>query len=166
MSWIKPRVSSCRFLSPGQAQKEWLHNEALQRIDMLLCPAVESATLAAPPSSPAVGSCYLVASGATGAWAGQDGSLAAFTDGGWRFVAPVEGTQVLDRSSGESAMFSNGSWETGIVRAQEVRVNGLTILRERQPAVADPAGGSVVDVQCREAVAAILATLRTHGLIA
>jgi hypothetical protein len=29
------------FLAPGQAQKEWFHNEALQRIDMLLCPVVE-----------------------------------------------------------------------------------------------------------------------------
>lgn len=153
-------------LCPGQAQKEWLHNEALQRIDMLLCPAVESATLAAPPANPPAGACYLVADGATGAWAGRDGSLAAFTEGGWRFVAPVEGAQVLDRSSGQSAVYGNGSWETGIVRAQEVRIDGLTILRDRQPAIADPAEGSIVDSQCRAAVATILATLRSHGLIA
>ena len=152
-------------LWPGQAQKEWFHNEALQIIDTLLSPAIECAALAAPPSSPAVGACYLVATGATGAWVGQDGSLAAFTDGGWRFVAPVEGTQVLDRSSGQSVVYRSGSWETGVVRAQEVRIDDLTIIRGRQPAIPDPTGGSVVDTQCREAMAAMLATIRTHGLI-
>ena len=117
-------------------------------------------------SQSSVGACYLVAEGATGAWAGQDGAIAAFSDGGWRFVAPVEGMQLLDRASGQMVVRRNGSWESGIVRAQEVRINGLTVVRERQAAVPDPAGGSVIDAQCRAAVAAILATLRTHGLIA
>ena len=132
---------------------------------MMLCPAVEGAALAAPPASPPAGACYLVASGAAGAWAGQDGALAAFSDGGWRFVAPVEGAQVLDRSSGQMVVRRNGSWETGIVRAQEVRINGVTVLRDRQAAIPDPAGGSVIDAECRAAVAAILASVRTHGLI-
>jgi hypothetical protein len=153
-------------LSPGQAQKEWYHNEALLRIDVLLCPAVEGSALAAPPASPPAGACYLVATGATGAWAGEGGALATFTDGGWRFVAPIEGARVLDRTSGQMVVWRGGSWEAGIVRAQEVRINGLTVLRDRQAAVADPTGGSVVDAQCRGAVASILATLRTHGLIA
>jgi hypothetical protein len=30
------------FLVPGQAQKELLHNEALQLVEMLLCPVVKS----------------------------------------------------------------------------------------------------------------------------
>jgi hypothetical protein len=34
------------------------------------------------------------------------------------------------------------------------------------PLVADPAGGTTVDAEARAAVAAILARLRTHGLIA
>jgi len=153
-------------LAPGQAQKEWYHNEALQRIDMLLCPAVEGPALATPPANPPAGSCYLVAIGAAGAWTGQDGAIATFSDGGWRFVAPVEGVQLLERSSGQLVVRRNGSWEAGIVRAQEMRVGGLTVVRERQPAVPDPAGGSVVDTQCRVAVAAILTALRTHGLIA
>lgn len=154
------------FLAPGQAQKEWYHNEALQRIDMLLCPAVDGPALATPPASPVAGACYLVGSGGTGAWAGQDGAIAAYTDGGWRFVAPIEGAQLLDRASGQMLVRRSGAWESGVVRAQELRVNGLTVVRQRQSAVADPTGGSVVDTQCRVAVASILTTLRTHGLIA
>jgi len=154
------------FLAPGQAQKEWFHNEALQRIDMLLCAAVEGAASATPPASPQAGACYLVGGAATGAWAGQDGAIAAYTGGGWRFVAPVEGAQVLDRASGQLLVRRSGAWESGVVRAQELRVNGLTVVRQRQPAVTDPAGGSIVDTQCRAVVASILTTLRTHGLIA
>ena len=56
------------YLAPGQMQKEFYHNEALQKIDTLLCPVVEGNASPTPPSDPAVGTCYLIASGATGAW--------------------------------------------------------------------------------------------------
>jgi hypothetical protein len=152
-------------LAPGQAQKEWFHNEALQRVDLLLCPVVEGAASATPPPSPVPGSCYLIGPGATGAWAGMDGKLAGYTDGGWRFVAPIEGIRVLDRVSGQTIQWRNGAWETGIVRAQELRINDLTLVRQRQPAITNPAGGTIIDAECRAAVANMLAMLRTHGLI-
>jgi len=153
------------YLAPGQLQKELLHNEALQRIDMLLCPVVEGAASATPPPGPAIGSCYLVAAGATGAWSGQDGSLACFSEGGWRFAQAVDGMRVVDRGSGQFLAHLGGAWETGIVRAQEVRVDGLTVVRNRQSAIGDPSGGTVVDNQCRTAVAQIIAAMRAHGLI-
>jgi hypothetical protein len=138
---------------------------ALQRLDMLLCPVVEGDPIPAPPSSPPAGSCYLVAVGATGAWAGNDGSLATLTDGGWRFIAPIDGMQVLDRGSGQPIIRRAGGWERGIVRAQEYRVNDQPVVRQRQPAIGDPTGGSVVDSQCRAALASLLAAARAHGLI-
>jgi hypothetical protein len=140
--------------------------EALQRIDMLLCPVVEGDPITAPPSSPPVGSCYLVAIGATGSWAGKDGLLATMTDGGWRFIAPVEGMRVFDRVSGQMVVRRAGAWERGVARAVEYRVNDQAVIRQRQPAIGDPAGGSVVDIQCRAAVASLLAAARAHGLIA
>lgn len=139
---------------------------ALLRIDMLLCAVVEGPGLTTPPANPPYGACYLVAEDATGAWVGQDGAVAAFSDGGWRFAAPVDGMQLLDRASGQLVVRRNDSWESGIVRAQELRINGMPVVRERQAAVPDPIGGSIIDAQCRAAVAAILASLRTHGLIA
>lgn len=153
-------------LAPGQAQKEWFHNEALQRIDMMLCPVIEGPALASPPASPIAGACYLVATGATGAWAGHEGDLAGYSDGGWRFVAPIEGAHVLDRSSGQTVIWRSGAWESGIIRAQELRINGLTLVRDRQAPIPDPSGGTTVDAQSRAAIASILAILRTHGLIA
>jgi hypothetical protein len=127
---------------------------------------VEGAALATPPATPATGACYLVATGASGSWTGRDGALAGFTDGGWRFVSPKDGMQVLDRASGQLIQYRSGAWESGIVRAQEFQVGGMTVIRQRQPGIADPIGGSVVDVECRMALTSVLATLRTHGLIA
>lgn len=153
------------YLAPGQLQKEFFHNEALQRIDTLLCPAVEGPAAVTPPPSPAVGSCFLVAPGATGDWAGQDDKLACFSEGGWRFVPPVEGMSLVDRSSGEQLLYRGGAWQAGIVHAQEVRIDGQAVLGIRQAAIGDPTGGTVVDSQCRTAVSEILGAMRAHGLI-
>lgn len=161
--------SSARFalplLSPGQAQKEIFHNESLHRVDMLLCPVVEGAETPLPPAEPEAGTCYLVAPGASGAWAGKDGMLAGFTEGGWRFIPPIEGVRLFERNSGQMVVRRGGAWETGILRAQQLQIDGTTVVRERQPAIADPSAGGVVDAQCRSAVSAILGMLRTHGLI-
>ena len=67
------------FLSAGQAQKEIFHNEALQTLDMLVAGTVEDLPQDSPPTSPALGACYLVSDAPTGAWAGEVQSLAAFT---------------------------------------------------------------------------------------
>lgn len=154
------------YLAPGQLQKEFFHNEALQRADMLLCPVVEGPASPTPPPSPAVGNCYLVGPGATGAWAAQDGSLASFSEGGWRFVAPVDGMSLMDRSSGRFINRREGQWEVGVVHASELRVGGQAVVRERQPAIGEPSGGTSIDGECRAAVVQMLAAMRAHGLIA
>lgn len=153
------------FLAPGQAQKELHHNEAVQLIEALLCPAVEEAGLVAPPANPLPGNCYVVGEGATGDWAGHDNALACFTEGGWRFIAPVDSMQLVDKITGETMSYEVGAWQRGVVRARQVQVNGQRVLDERQPAITDPAGGPVVDSECRAAVLGILAALRAHGLI-
>jgi hypothetical protein len=126
---------------------------------------VEGPPVASPPVNPAVGSCYLVANGATGSWAGQDGALAGFTDGGWRFCAAVEGMRVLDRSNGQMVVRRSGVWESGIARIAEVRIGDQPVLRQRQAAISDPAAGTVIDSECRAAVSGILTAMRAHGLI-
>lgn len=153
------------LLVPGQSQKEFFHNEALERIGMLLCPVVEDVPQAAPPSDPAIGACYLVGENGTAAWSGQDGAIACFTAGGWRFVAPIEGLGVTLESSGEPFQWRSGTWEPGIARFREVRIAGQTVLRERQPAIPDPVGGAVIDSESRASLAAVLDALRAHGLI-
>jgi hypothetical protein len=92
--------------------------------------------------------------------------VAGYTEGGWRFIAPIEGMRMIDRTSGQLVVRRGGAWEAGISRASEYQVAGVTVIRERQAAIADPTGGATADSQARAAVTAILATLRAHGLIA
>jgi hypothetical protein len=72
----------------------------------------------------------------------------------------------VDRASGQPIAWRSGAWELGIVRGQEVQVDGQTVLRNRQAGIAIPAGGSNIDTECRAAVGSILSALSAHGLIA
>ena len=153
------------YLSPGQAQKEWFHNEALQRIDMLVCAAVDGVSVNEPPPAPQPGDCFLLGDQPTASWAGQAGTLAGYSDGGWRFVAPAEGMRLLVRATGETMVRRGGGWESGIVRASEIQVDGVKVLGPRQPALAAPSAGAVVDSEARSAIAQIVAALQAHGLV-
>ncbi len=140
---------------------------ALTLIDLLLGGSIESTPIAAPPGSPIPGMVYRIAeSGASGAFAGQEGRLAGFGEGGWRFVSPIEGMRLTDRSSGLEVAYRGGAWTSGSLRASEVLVGGQKVVGGRVAAIAAPAGGSVVDAEARSTIAQILNGLRAHGLIA
>ena len=82
-----------------------------------------------------------------------------------RFIAPVEGLRALRRDNGETIIFRSGAWESGVVRAVEIRVGEQAVVRQRQAAIPDPAGGATVDAEGRATISAILGALRAHGLI-
>ena len=154
------------FIAAGQAQKESFHNEALTRIDALLQAAVEAVAVNDPPSSPTLGQCWIVGAAPTGAWAGQGGTIAAWTDGGWRFVAPQPATTAWSRADGLFVRYDGSHWILGEIDAARVMVGGVQVVGAQQSAVAAPTGGSTVDAEARTAVAAILAMLKSHGLMA
>ena len=151
---------------PGQAQKELFHNEALQALDLIVAAAVEGPPRSAPPAAPPIGSCYIIGASPSGAWAGHAGCLAGMTAAGWRFVVPIEGFAAFVRSSGLTAMYRAGGWETGTIRAERVEIGGQQVLGAQSSAISAPTSGSVIDVEARAVVTAILSALRLHGLIA
>jgi hypothetical protein len=153
------------FILPGQAQKELFHNEALVEIDAALHAAVEGAPAASPPASPVEGQCWIVAEGAGGAWAGQAGSLAAWTAGGWRFVPPVEGMAAWDKAAGVERRYRGGAWSSGQIFGSAVVIGGQQVVGPRRPVVPSPSGGTIIDAEARTAVDAVIATLMSHGLI-
>ena len=79
------------YLFAAQAQKHVTHNEALRVLDAVVNVSVLDRSLASPPLSPTEGARYIVAPGATGAWTGTTGRIAAFQDGAWAFYIPREG---------------------------------------------------------------------------
>jgi hypothetical protein len=88
------------LIAAAQAQKHVTHNEALIVLDALAQLAVVSASLTAPPATPAQGDRYIVAAAATGVWAGQSGKIAAFYDGAWRFFTPESGWTAFNQATG------------------------------------------------------------------
>lgn len=98
------------FIMAGQALKHITHNEALERLDALVQPIVQSRSLATPPTTPLPGEAWIVPSAATGAWAGHADEIAAFQSGAWRFYDPAEGWQVFDRDSAALLVHSDGDW--------------------------------------------------------
>lgn len=128
----------------GQSQKEGFVNEALVRIDTLLHGAVE-AEAAVPPDAPGEGQCWLVAEGARGAWNGQSGKIAAFAGGNWLFFAPRDGMRILNRAKNQEVRFLSGWKAPG--RPQT------------------PAGGSTIDSEARNALAALIQCLSEAGIL-
>ncbi|WP_052715949.1 DUF2793 domain-containing protein [Devosia chinhatensis] len=98
------------FIMAGQALKHITHNEALETLDALVQPIVETRGLASPPASPLPGEAWIVPAGATGAWSGHADQIAAFQSGAWRFYDPAEGWQVFDRASDTLLVYSGSAW--------------------------------------------------------
>ena len=142
------------------------HNEALRLIDLAVAAAVESVGGNAPPPSPADGQCFIVGTAPTGAWEGHGSSIAGYAPGGWRFLAATAGMRALDKATGQTACFDGVAWSLGIVKGARLELSGSQVVGARLTAVANPAGGAVVDVEARAALVAILGRLRSHGLIA
>lgn len=153
------------LLHPGQAQKELFHNEALTLADALVQPCVEAAGVDAPPSDPVPGQSWIVGASPTGAWTGAAGSLALWSEGGWRFVPPREGMAAWIAADGLIARYAGGVWRSGHMTAAQLMIDGEKVVGPREPAIDDPDGGTVVDAEARSAIEAILEALRAHGLI-
>lgn len=165
MAETTPRLA-LPLLEAGQAQKELYHNEALALIDLALGAGVEAVGLDTPPSGPAPGQCWIVGAGPTGDWTGSAGAIAGWTAGGWRFVAPRAGLTVWSIADRLFAHFDGSAWTVGDLPAARVVIGGVQVLGAQFPAIPAPADGATVDAEARAALAAILAMLRGHGLIA
>lgn len=67
--------------------------------------------LTAPPGGPALGDRYIVAAGATGAWAGQDNDIAEWDGAAWVFITPDNGTHApVEDESNLVYVFSGAAW--------------------------------------------------------
>lgn len=136
---------SLPLLFAGQAQKEFFVNEALSLLDALHARAV-AASQPAPPASVADGACYRVTAPATGAWTGKEDRLAILVAGEWHFIMPTDGLLVFDRAAASFIIYRS-HWQSAAV-------------------VAVPAGGTVIDIEARTALTAVITALNTMGMLA
>ena len=100
------------YLFAAQAGKEITHNEALLLIDFLLHRRVLA--VGGDPvnlSPPSEGQAWIVATGASGDWAGRDGQIALFGASGWRFVAPPDGMMLWVENIGVWMRRNGPDWQ-------------------------------------------------------
>jgi hypothetical protein len=153
------------FILPGQAQKEAFHNEALTLVDAALHPCVAGAPTDDVPAEPAAGESWIVAPGAPAPWAGKAHHLATWTDGGWRFTAPVPGMTVWKLDAGYRIHWTGSAWSDGEWVVPALTIAGQQVVGPRLETVPSPSGGTIIDMEARAAVDAVIVALRTHGLI-
>lgn len=132
------------LLFAGQAQKEFFVNQALTILDGLAGGAI-IASLDEPPASASDGDCYRVMGSASGIWSSHADSIAISIGGSWHFVTPADGMLLFDRDAGQWLFFRSG-WQMA-------------------NATAIQAGGTVVDVEARAALAQLIEGLQAMGLL-
>ncbi len=61
--------------------------------------------------------------------------------------------------------WTGADWSDGRLPATALIIDGVQVVGSQAENVPNPTGGATIDVEAREAVDAIIATLRSHGLI-
>ena len=98
------------LIAASQAQKHVTHNEALRLLDGIVQLSVKDRNLSAPPGSPAEGARYIVASGASGAWAGWVGSVALWVNGAWMRLIPQIGWMCWVEDESTALVWTGSAW--------------------------------------------------------
>lgn len=121
-----PRIG-LPYLDAAQAQKHVTVNEALARLDVVGAGRAETMQSGVPPASLAEGDAHIVPAGASGAWAGQDGNVAIFLNGGWDFIPPWAGWKLWVAAESGFAVFDGVEWQ--LVDQPTAAGGAFTLLR-------------------------------------
>lgn len=97
-------------MEASQAQKHVTFNESMLVLDAVVQLAVIDKDLTAPPGSPSAGDRYIVGASATGDWAGQDDSIAAYQNSAWEFYTPQDGWVAYVKDESLDYRYNGTSW--------------------------------------------------------
>lgn len=148
------------YIMPSQAQKHVTHNEVLKLLDALVQCVVAGRTLASAPPEPQEDARGIVPPGADGKWAGRDGAIAMWRDGGWRFLVPKEGwvAWVLDEHAFVS--WTGAAWQK--VTAELPPLQNLGLLGvDTEADAANPFSARLNKALCTARATAATATCAT-----
>jgi hypothetical protein len=98
------------LMGQGLAQRNLIYNELTWAVNVLQSGVLDR-DLTAPPGGPAEGDAYIVASPATGAWAGHESEIAFYFGGVWNFLGPTlaQGRGIWVADEGQSIQWVPGS---------------------------------------------------------
>ncbi len=106
-----PNLGLLVHANDGEAHGNELRR-LLRGVDALVQARVKDKDLAAPPTSPVDGDCYLVAASATGAWAGWTNRIARWSAAAnaWESYVPKEGWEVAVEDENVNYRYSGNAW--------------------------------------------------------
>lgn len=133
------------YLQAAQAQKHVTVNAALATIDSLLHAKVKDKDVSAPPISPNDGDSYIVPSGATGDWIGEDENIAVQLNGAWYFHSPNPGWLVYVEDEATYYTYSGTAWDSVLLKTSLLQTTPLDgsagkILRMEPGGIGGPFG--------------------------
>ncbi|BDA84957.1 hypothetical protein Sa4125_24990 [Aureimonas sp. SA4125] len=96
-----------------QAIRSMLVNRGRTIVGLTRIPntVVESFQVATPPATPSAGAMYVVANGATGAWAGKAGQIAEYTAAGWIFQGAQDNSIIWANDQSIPYRKVAGAWQ-------------------------------------------------------
>lgn len=103
------------YIQPAQAQKHITHNEALERLDLLVQLVLQGLEINSPPGIAQEGQIWATGPAPSGAWAGHPYKLAAWLNNGWIFLAPDVGWRAI--LGGELRIWDGSSWAPQTISA-------------------------------------------------
>ena len=101
----------------------------IKKIDGLIQLSVESATVASPPTSPVLGSLFIIPANATGSWASNTNKITHYYNGVWNIYQPEEGWQAWVKDVDTRVNFDGSNWSDPLaslksnVAALQIQVN-------------------------------------------
>ncbi len=98
------------LLAGAQAQKHVIVNESLARLDAVAQMRVRADDWEVPDPDPAEGEAHVVGPVASNEWAGQEGKVAVFANGGWVFLTPKTGWRAWNSILGAEIVFDGVDW--------------------------------------------------------
>jgi hypothetical protein len=95
-------------------------NQNFLKLGSIIHMSVINQTTTIPPATPTLGDAYIVAAGATGDWAGEDGNVALWarpigtgiTVPEWYFITPNSGFLAFDQSDSTLYAHNGSNWST------------------------------------------------------
>lgn len=100
--------------TPGQGWKPEMDANLIALGQQAMPLYVLDRDLTAPPGSPASGDAYIVATGATGDWAGEDGNIAVWDGAAWVFIVPRNGRLAVIEDESKLVAKLESGWSAGV----------------------------------------------------
>lgn len=120
--------TSIKLMANSQASKYVVFNELARKLDALYSctnAIVLDKDLTSSPGSPADGDTYIVASGASGSWAGQDKKIAYYNTNTWVFYTPIAGWLVYITDEAIFYKYNGTNWVVFNDALQNVSLLGV-----------------------------------------